>query len=282
MKADLHVHTSCSDGRYSPEQIIQLANQKNIEVLSITDHDSVSGIESAIVESHKCRSLFFVPGVEISTVSSDNEIHILGYFVDFKELRLCERLSQLSLSRKTRAARMVANLKSLGLEIELSRLNSIAGEGNLGRPHLAQAMLEKGYVSSFKEAFDRYIGRDKPAYVEREKITPEEAIDLIMNAKGVAVLAHPAEVTQLDNHLSALKKSGLTGVEVWYKDYSSETVDTLLKRARKFDLIATGGSDYHGLDECDKLETIGNIDIPSVYVDKLFQAAGKTLDAVGI
>jgi hypothetical protein len=169
---------------------------------------------------------------------------------------------------------MTEKLRTLGCKIEWERVKEIAGSSTLGRPHIAQALLEKGYIKSFKEAFDKYIGHNGPAYVEREKMTPAEAVQLVLKANGLPVLAHPLTIPNAKSTIEELKTSGIVGIEVYYADYSLEQINSLLKLANTHNLIPTGGSDYHGID--DTYETmLGDINIPMQFVEKLFTLVGQ-------
>lgn len=281
MKADLHLHTTASDGRLAPEEIVRLAVQLGVNVISITDHDSVDGIAPALVAVNEFPSLTIVPGIEIDTDVPRGEVHLLGYFIDYFDQELCSTLYRLRTSRERRAITMIAKLQALGKKIEWQRVQELAGGGSIGRPHIAQALLERGYVASLKEAFTKYIGRDGPAYVEREKITPMEAVRLIIRAKGLPVLAHPADIPKFDELLLELISAGLAGIEVWYDGYSSEITNRLESIASKYNLIVTGGSDYHAFGN--GTETIlGGIAVPIWAVAQLFDLAGKKTDFLKI
>ena len=272
MKADLHLHSTASDGKLSPEELVRYAAEEGLALMALTDHDSVDGVPAALAAAKKFPPLEVIPGVEIGTDVPHGEVHIVGYFVDYKSEQLLSRLVKLRNGRLDRAQRMIAKLRDLGIHIEWARVQELAGVGSVGRPHIAQAMHEKGYISNLKEAFDKYIGRDGPAYAEREKLTPVGAVELIVNAKGLAVLAHPADIESKEKLLPDLMKAGLVGMEVYYGNYSTEVVHNLLALARKHDLIPCGGSDYHGLDALNEAP-IGGTDIPDESVERLFALA---------
>ena len=272
MKADLHLHSTASDGKLSPKELVRQAAEDGLRVIALTDHDSVDGVPAALAAALEFPSLEVIPGVEIGTDVPHGEVHIVGYFVDYKSELLLSRLESLRNGRQDRAQRMIAKLRDLGIHIEWKRVQELAGEGSIGRPHIAQAMYEKGYISSLKEAFDKYIGRNGPAYAEREKLTPIEAVEFIVKASGLAVLAHPADIESKENLLHQLKDAGLVGMEVYYGNYSTETVHNLLALARKHGLIPCGGSDYHGLDALNEAP-IGGTDIPDESVERLFALA---------
>lgn len=267
-KIDLHVHTTASDGKYTPVEIVRKAVNLSVDVIAITDHDTVDGVSPALEAAGEYPDLRVIPGVELSTDIPKGEIHILGYFIDYTSEEFVRNLSIMRDSRVERARKMVNNLSRLGLPLEWNRVQEIAGAGAIGRPHIAQAMLEKGYISSFSDAFRNYIGHDGPAYVERYKMTPAEAISLILKADGLPVLAHPLTAGNVEATIIELKEAGLVGMEVYYASYSFEDINPLLGLAYQYGLIATGGTDYHGID--DNMETMmGNVDVPKKAVEQL-------------
>jgi len=269
MKIDLHLHSTASDGRLSPEELVRTAGQLGLAVISVTDHDSVDGIAPALRAAQGYPSLRLIPGVEVSTDVPHGEVHVLGYFIDYANPELIIKLAAFRNSRKVRAQRMIDKLASMGVHIEWSRVQDIAGSGSVGRPHIAQAMLEKDYVPSMKEAFNRYIGREAPAYVERDKMTPQEVVELITRVGGLAVLAHPAEIDDLEHVIPRLQRAGLVGIEVYYNNYTPKTTQYLASLAHKHALVATGGSDYHGMDNATETP-IGGVAIPPEGVERLF------------
>jgi predicted metal-dependent phosphoesterase TrpH len=274
VKADLHLHTTASDGRLEPKDIVSLAVKVGLDVIAITDHDTIDGIAPALAAAEAFPSLMVIPGVEINTDVPHGEVHILGYFIDYTDQKLAAALQRLRDSREGRAQRMVAKLGKLGMDIELQRVLELAQGGSVGRPHVAQALLEKDYVSSEKEAFDKYIGRNGPAYVERYKLLPVEAVELVVDARGLPVLAHPADIGDLKELVPKLKAAGLIGIEVYYRDYSSEVIAGLLRVAEQYDLVPTGGTDYHAFG--DGLEVmIGGALAPAQSVERLLALADK-------
>jgi predicted metal-dependent phosphoesterase TrpH len=274
LKADLHLHTTASDGRLEPKDIVSLAVKVGLDVIAITDHDTIDGIAPALAAAKAFPSLMVIPGVEINTDVPHGEVHVLGYFIDYTDQKLAVALQRLRDSRQGRAQGMIAKLGKLGVNIELQRVLELAQGGSVGRPHVAQALFEKGYVSSEKEAFDRYIGRDGPAYVERYKLLPVEAVKLVTDARGLPVLAHPADIGDLKELVPKLKAVGLIGIEVYYRDYSSDVIAGLLKIAEQYNLISTGGTDYHAFG--DDLEVmIGGALAPAQSVESLLALADK-------
>ncbi len=267
-KVDLHLHTTASDGRLSPEELVSESAQLGLAVIAIADHDSINGVAPAQAAARACPGLRVIPAVEISTDVPGGEVHVLGYFVDCADHELAATLTSLRHSREERAQKMIAKLATLGVHINWQRVREIAGDGAIGRPHLAQAMLEKGYIASLKEAFAKYIGRSCPAYVEREKITPTEAVTLILRANGLPVLAHPFTVTDPEALIAELKAAGLVGIEAYYNSYMADEVGKLVSLAKRHNLIATGGSDYHGLDEANET-MIGGVEVPIEAAEQL-------------
>ena len=271
---DLHVHSTASDGKLIPEAIVRKAAELGLRVISLTDHDSIAGIVPALKAVKAFPGLTFIPGVEISTDLADGEAHILGYFIDYTDPALEKSLEKFRDSRFGRGRGMVEKLAALGIDIDWSRVQEIAGDGAIGRPHIARAMLEKGYITTFEEAFDKYIGHGGPAYVEREKMTPEEAVALIVRSKGLPVLAHPFTVKDPEAMVRQLKPAGLVGIEAYYKDNTAAETKATLNLAKKYGLIATGGTDYHGIGDSREI-MLGGVEVPMAAAQRLIAAAGK-------
>lgn len=269
MKVDLHLHTTASDGLTSPQDLVNMAARIKLKVIAITDHDSVEGVATALAAAQGFPNLKIIPGVEISTDVPHGEVHILGYFIDYRSPDLLGELERLRNSRRVRAQGMVAKLASLDIHIDWERVQEIAGGGSIGRPHIAQAMLERGYVPSLKEAFLKYIGREGPAYVEREKMTPSQAVELIVKSGGLPVIAHPANIENLEELIAQLQEAGLAGIEVYYISNPLQSTRYLAFLAKKYGLIATGGSDYHGFEDIGQPQLSG-VDIPADHVEQLF------------
>ena len=271
---DLHIHTSASDGRFSPAEIVSRSAAAGLAVIAITDHDTVNGIAPALQAARAFPSLRVIPGVEISTDIPAGQAHILGYFVDYNDHELQTALEKMRNSRWERARKMVARLEDLGCQIEWERIREIAGAASVGRPHIAQALMERGYIESFKDAFTRYIGQDGPAYVERDKMTPVQAAEIILRAKGLPVLAHPLTVPDPKAMVIELQTVGLTGIEVYYKDYCRDDIDRLLRLSDRYGLVSTGGTDYHGLEPDTDID-IGGVDVPAECVEQLLTLAQR-------
>lgn len=273
-RIDLHTHTTASDGRYPPAALVDLAVARGVEVLAVTDHDSTEGVAAAQARGRE-RGLEVWPGVEISTDLPQAEVHILGYFVDTTDPTFQATLRRLRESRRERAWRMVQRLADLGRPVSWERVVELAGGGAIGRPHIAQAMVERGYVASIREAFERYLGRGGPAYVERYKLTPVEAVRLIRQARGLPALAHPLFIggavaggqPAVEALLPDLVAAGLVGLEVYYPGYDETAQAYLLALAARYDLVPTGGSDFHGRD--DGHGDLGSVDVPLESVARL-------------
>ncbi|MBI2953263.1 MAG: PHP domain-containing protein [Chloroflexi bacterium] len=281
-KVDLHAHTTASDGVLSPEELVSLALERGLEVIAITDHDTTEGISPAL-RATEGTSLVVISGIEISTDIPRTEVHILGYFVNWRNRQFQQKLVRLRRSRVDRAKRMVAKLRELGMPVQWQRVLEIAGSGTIGRPHVAQALYERGFVSSPVEAFAKYIGRNGPAYVERYKLTPTEAVKLISSTNGLAALAHPVIVPQpgaetgeqidLEWLLPQLVDAGLVGMETFYAGYTTAITQRLLDIAHRYHLVPTGGSDFHG--RGGYTADLGEIEVPRSTIDALQARLGQ-------
>ena len=273
-QVDLHIHSTASDGKLSPADVVRKSAEGGLTIIALTDHDTVDGIAPAIAAAKAFPQLRVIPGVEISTDVPNGEVHVLGYFVDYTDHKLEATLERMRHSRRERACGMVTKLGKLGVHIEWQRVQEIAGSGSIGRPHIAQAMLEKGYIASIKEAFTKYISRDGPAYVEREKMTPQEAVELLLRTNGLPVLAHPLTINGLEAMAAELKAAGLVGIETYYYGYTAEEVSWLASLADRYNLITTGGSDYHGPNSSTEA-TLGGADVPAESAERLIALAGQ-------
>jgi predicted metal-dependent phosphoesterase TrpH len=269
---DLHVHTNASDGAYAPSEIIRIAAEAGLSVLAITDHDNVGGIGEAVQAAAAYPQLRLIPGVELSTDVADGEVHVLGYCLDYEDAPLLDALKRMRNSRLIRARKMVARLGELGRPVEWQRVLDIAGEGSVGRPHIAKAMMERGYINSVSGAFDGYLEHGGPAYFERDKMTPPEAVELILAAGGLPVMAHPMTVPDPETVITDLVKVGLAGIEVYYASHSPATVARLAALAAEAGLIPTGGTDYHGLDAASDTP-LGSVSVPAESVARLLAMA---------
>ncbi len=267
---DLHVHSTASDGLLSPSDVVALAASKCITVLGLTDHDTTQGIDEALAAG-AAHGVEVIPGIELSTSVDAGELHMLGYLIDHHSLVLSARLSEFRESRRGRAVRIVEQLNEIGVDIELRRVQALAGAGSIGRAHVARAMVEAGVVTSTDEAFERFLARGRPAYVPRSRLTPVEAVQLVHLAGGAAVLAHPLSVDDLAAVLPELAAAGLEGLEVYYSLYNTEQQTHLAEVARRFGLVPTGGSDFHGSGEREGRE-IGTAPVPTDTVERLRKA----------
>lgn len=271
-RADLHTHSTFSDGVLSPTELIALAYRRGVRIMALTDHDTIEGLPEAFATTARYPDLTLIPGVEISTDIPGSEVHILGHFIDWQDQEFQCRLQQMRQSRLGRARKMVDKLVVLGKPVSWDRVQSLASEGAIGRPHIARALVEAGHVATVNEAFDLYLNRNGPAYVQRERLAPAKVVEMITAANGLPTLAHPRELDGLEELLSQLKTAGLIGMEVYYQDYSPEEVERLHAVADRFALIPLGGSDYHGLGGPQEREP-GDIPLPDEPVQRLLALA---------
>ena len=268
MHVDLHSHTTVSDGVLTPEELVDHAARKGLRFLAITDHDSTDGLERAVARSGRYPSLTVIPGVELSADVKGSEVHILGYLDTFEDSGFQEEMKKFRDGRVGRAREMVEKLAKLGVEVDWERVKEIAGDGAVGRPHVAQALEERGHVGSVQEAFDLYLGNGRPAYVGREKLKPGDAIRLIQSVGGKAVLAHPSFTRNVESLLPSMKAEGLAGMEVYYARYTPEMISRMKRLADKHELIPCGGSDYHGPGLGPDID-LGDVDVPESSVHRL-------------
>jgi predicted metal-dependent phosphoesterase TrpH len=253
-RIDLHLHTTHSDGSFSPTAVVEFAKAAGVTALAITDHDIVAGIPEALKVGDRL-GIEIIPGVEISSRYDGSELHILGYYIDWQERQLNDRLQILRDSRRQRNPQIIDKLNDLGLDITYDEVQTLAGTESVGRPHIARVLMNKKLVTSAKEAFDRYLAEGRPAFVPRRLPTPEEAVSWIRDAGGVAVLAHPTWVKESSDGLgrlvARLKAAGLGGIEAHYSSHTAQQTAEYVGLAKQFDLLVTGGSDFHGLTKPD-------------------------------
>jgi len=247
---DLHTHTTASDGSDSPAEVIQLAVNSGLAAIAITDHDTVAGFPEALEASEKL-GIELLPGVELSVQISHGTLHVLAYLFDPGSPELNEVLKEVQSARATRNPLILELLKNLGRPISWNELEEMSKGGQIGRPHIARAMVNRGYVKSTNEAFVRYLKKGAPAYVPKSILSPEKAINTIHKAGGLAVLAHPVSLefgtpAHLDELVSEWTEQGLDGIECYYSMHNKELTNLSLSLCKKYDLISTGGSDYHG------------------------------------
>lgn len=243
-EADLHCHTLESDGLLSPSELVQLAAVRGLKSIGITDHDTIQGWEEAEIAGAE-NKIHILRGIELNTEWQGKEVHILGYEVDRRSNNFNERLRALRKSREFRMVKIINRLAELGILIEVDGVLQHVEGDSIGRPHIAQAMINKGYVHSVKEAFDQYLGIGAKAYVPRNKLTTEEGIRFIREAHGVAVLAHPGK-SHVDSGIPDWVRAGLQGIEVMHSDHQLEDEKRYSAIARQYNIISTGGSDFHG------------------------------------
>jgi predicted metal-dependent phosphoesterase TrpH len=241
---DLHLHTIHSDGTETPEAVVGMARQARLTAIAITDHDTLAGLAAAQAAA-LTHAIELIPGVELSATDGHSDVHILGYFVDASTPGFSDELDRLREGRRTRAERIVEKLKALGVPIELERVLAIAGTAPIGRPHIAAAIIEAGGATAIDEVFDRYLGYRGPAYVPKRTLTPAGAIDLVRQAGGVAVLAHPGSLRR-DDLVPELKAAGLQGIAGWHPKHDAGRVSRYTAMAQAMGLAVTGGSDFHG------------------------------------
>lgn len=265
---DLHLHTTCSDGKDSPEEIVHSALEACYTTISITDHDTVAGIPLALAAAEGT-GLEVIPGIELSSVDGSDDIHVLGYYIDYTSPDFLRRIAFFKEKRAERAEMIVHNLNLLGLDIQIETVTRIAHGAPVGRPHIAEALLSEELIDTYGEAFWRYIGSDGPAYVPKYKVKPAEAIDLIRSAGGVPVLAHPGLLDSNDLIIE-LAECGLVGLEAFHPLHPLEQQDYYEKLAHKYKLIPTGGSDWHGTGRSSNFKKLANCrEVPQSTLDSM-------------
>ncbi|MDP2384428.1 MAG: PHP domain-containing protein [Nitrospirota bacterium] len=279
-RIDLHLHTTHSDGSFSPADVLRFAHKAGVTALAITDHDIVTGIPEAIAAGAEL-GIEIIPGVEISSRVGNSELHILGYCLQWQDPELNRRLASLRESRHSRNPQIIERLRALGMDVTYEEVRALAGTDAVGRPHIARVLMDKHYVTSAKDAFDRYLAEGRPAYVARELPSPADAIAWIRAAGGVAVLAHPtwAKVSgeSLNALLIALKAEGLGGIEVHYSSHTKRQTREYHDLAKRLDLLITGGSDFHGITKPDiEVGTgKGGLKVSEKLLDPLKKAAAQ-------
>jgi len=269
--ADLHLHTVFSDGTYTPQQLISESARVSLSAVAITDHDTVDGIPSAIEMAEK-KNVEILAGIELTAEYEGIEIHILGYLIDYKARGLLEKLETLKKNRIERIYKMVDRLKGMGLTLSPQTIFDLSKEGTVGRLHVARAMVKERLVSSVPEAFQKYIGDKSPAYILGFRFSPAEAIELIKDAGGIPVLAHPYSLNN-DEIILKFIDSGLMGLEVYYPEHSQAMINFYLDLAKKHNLLVTGGSDCHG--NAKPGVKMGSIKIPYDLVERLKESKDK-------
>jgi predicted metal-dependent phosphoesterase TrpH len=270
---DLHTHSSASDGLLSSRQLVREAQAAGLDAIGLTDHDTTAGLDDAETEA-KSLGLFVVPGVELSATDLGHEAHTLGYFIDRDRESFQQALSDFVVHRAQRIDRMVAKLHELGIPVDRDAVLARAGAGTVGRPHLAWELIDMGAATDMVDAFDRYLGTGKPAYVPRPRLTPEAAIQIIRSAGGAPVLAHPLSSPDPEALIARLVPAGLVGMEVDYGEYDREQRARLRRIAERHDLIPTGGSDFHAHNFKPGRE-LGATTVPWATIDRLKAASDR-------
>ncbi len=281
---DLHIHSTASDGTLSPYEILATAQNKDLRAIAITDHDTIDGSKQAIKIGIPS-SLKFLTGVEISVTPpsaflSSSSFHLLGYSIRLDDPVLNKALDVLQEARKNRNPKIVGKLNYLGFNFSIDDLRNEIGKGQIGRPHIAKFMIAKGFVKSIGEAFDKYLGQGKPAYVEKYRIDCDKAIKIILDAGGIPVLAHPILLEfqagkTLEDFIISLKPMGLKGIEVYYSEHSPDDTAYYSLLAKRYGLLMTGGSDFHGSLKPDIQmgSGKGNLVIPYALYEKIVESS---------
>ncbi len=279
---DLHLHTTASDGVLTPSEIVRYAKSKGLQAIAITDHDTIEGLEEGLLEGERI-GFEVISGVEISADHSPGSMHMLGYFLDIHHPLLKGKLDYLQKARAERNPKIIQNLNRLGVRISYEEVVKASGGGQVGRPHVAQVLMEKGYVRSFQEAFDRFLKKGAPAYVDKVRLKSKEAISFIKEAGGLPVLAHPKTVTtdgssSFEKILGELIEEGLRGIEVFYPEHTSLEVAQFRAMAERYGLLMTGGTDYHGIEKeaLDIGVGRGEMKLPYALVETLRAARNRS------
>jgi predicted metal-dependent phosphoesterase TrpH len=268
----LHIHSTTSDGTLTPSEVVRLALARGLRVIALTDHDTVSGVAEAQAAAAGT-GLEVIAGVEINAEGGETSLHVLGFYVDPRNPSLIKKLQTMREARLERAHRMLERLREMGMPLDWEKVRALAGGESVGRPHVARALLDQGYVETVKEAFERFIGLGGPAHVPRLRLSPAEAMQVIVEAGGVPVLAHPAHSgPAVVARVPEFVGHGLRGLEVHYPHHSPDEVEMLLGLCREHGLIATGGSDFHGPDS-EEGAPLGSVYAPPACVERLRAAA---------
>ncbi len=278
---DLHTHTRYSDGSATPDELIRLAASEGARAVAITDHDTINGLAEGGDAAARA-GVEFVTGIEISAEYSPGTMHILGYYIDARSPLLAEKLTQLKRARDDRNPEIARRLQSLGFDINYTEVADLAGNEIVGRPHFARMMVERGYALSIKDAFDRFLAKGAAAYVEKTRLSPKDAIDLIHQAGGVAVLAHPYQLrletkAEIDHLVGQLADLGLDGIEAIYSRHSDAERLEYTELARRYNLLVTGGSDYHGSYKPDirLVRGTGDLGVPYSLLPEIKERASR-------
>ena len=271
--ADLHIHSSYSDGILTPDKIIDVANNKGLKYISITDHDTIASQYVTIENSY---NIEIIPGLEFSTEYDDEELHILGYFIDINNKELNFAISNLMKSRVERAERIIEKLKSININISLSEILK-GSNHSVGRGNIAKAIVDKGYARNHKEAFCNYLMKGKPAYVKGKKMNFKDVLDIINGSSGIAFLAHPGRIyrsLETENIIKTLKCHGMKGIEVYHPSHTKEEINKFYNLSKKYKLLISGGSDFHNFKKDGN--SIGSQGINELLLDKLIKFNEKS------
>ncbi len=271
--ADLHLHTLFSDGTFTPEELVLRAQNVGLACIALTDHDSVEGCERAAAACAKVQ-MDFIPGAELTAEHEDTEVHVLGYFLDTKNKTLLDRIGKFQAVRQNRIREMCAALNKLGIPLKAEAVFALANCKSPGRPHVARALVKEKLIDNLDEAFEKYLKKGRPAWVPKTKMSALESVELIHQAGGLAVMAHPG-LNRTDDIIPALVKAGLDGIECFHTKHSTVMAERYLEIAEKYELLVTGGSDCHGFSK--KQPLIGGVKLPYEHVEKM-KAAKKAAD----
>jgi predicted metal-dependent phosphoesterase TrpH len=266
--ADLHLHTFFSDGTFTPEELVERASKLGFSAIALTDHDTVEGCDRAAAACAAAK-LEFIPGTELTAEHEDTEVHILAYFIDTQNQTLLTRIAGFQSVRQNRIHEMVAAINKLGVPLQAESVFALANCKSPGRPHVARAMVKAGLVANLDEAFERYLKKNRPAWVPKTKMSALEGVGLIHQAGGLAVMAHPG-LNRTDDIIPDLVDAGLDGIECYHTKHSTVMSERYLEIAEKYDLLVTGGSDCHGFSK--KAPLIGTVKLPYEHVEKLCAA----------
>jgi hypothetical protein len=263
--ADLHLHTIFSDGTFSPEELVLQAQKNGLACIALTDHDTVEGCAHAAAACAAVK-MEFIPGTELTAELADTELHVLGYFLDTQNEQLLTEIAKFQIVRQNRIHEMVACINELNVPLKVDDVFALANCKSPGRPHVARAMIKAGLVRNLDEAFERFLKKGRPAWVPKAKMSALEGIELIHQAGGLAVMAHPG-LNRTDEIIPALVDAGMDGIECFHTKHSTATSERYLQIAEKYNLLVTGGSDCHGFSKNKPL--IGTVKLPYEYVEKM-------------
>jgi len=265
---DLHMHSTASDGSLAPADVVALAHRNGAKIIALTDHDSIAGLPVALERAREA-GIRVIPGIELSVTEQNMDVHLLAYGFDPTDARMLEAIARYRESRHERARKILTRLKGLGIRIPMEEIEEIARGGAIGRPHVAEALMTNGHVETFHEAFQRYLGHHAPAYVAKHTVSLEEAVEVVRDAGGVTVLAHPGTLNR-DAWIPGLARRGLDGIEVWHSKHGPAEINRYREVARAHGLLMTGGSDFHGERTPDV--SIGSVAVPEQVIADLDEA----------